>query len=166
MPLHLINEVNDDPQVAIYKRKVTLTDAQIKALPTTSIDLVDAPGAGKMILPHAVRYVLNNEAGAYTNLDGTTCLLVTKVGGLILNSVYDENAEGNFGAAYKWFMICMLSQNVIGGATYAYSVGATPTENEPLKLVLANGSPSIGDLTGGHADNSMKITVFYSIVDA
>src|SRR5688572_11854111 len=47
---------------------VELTNAQIKALPTTPVNIVDRPGAGKLIQPLQVIMWLNTAGGAYTNL--------------------------------------------------------------------------------------------------
>ena len=44
----------------------TLTSAQIKALHTTPITLISAPGAGIMLQPLAMRFFLDFETTAYT----------------------------------------------------------------------------------------------------
>jgi hypothetical protein len=44
----------------VYSRKTTLTDAQFKALVSTPIQLISAPGAGKMVFPIAYFLVSND----------------------------------------------------------------------------------------------------------
>src|SRR5687768_4998077 len=57
------------PEEDMTTATVTLTDAQIKALPTTSVQLIAAPGANKYIFVHGVSLVANIVTdGSYTNM--------------------------------------------------------------------------------------------------
>jgi hypothetical protein len=55
----------------VLSASVTLTNAEIKALPTTPISIVAAPGAGKMIVP-VFGYVLSDLTTAYSGIDANT----------------------------------------------------------------------------------------------
>src|SRR5690349_10264519 len=54
--------------VTVLRRTVVLTDAQIKALPTTAVEILPAAPEGKIYLPTWGFGVLDNSAGAYSNV--------------------------------------------------------------------------------------------------
>jgi len=144
---------------------VTLTDAQIKALPTTPVEIVAAPGANKLIF--VIRNVigkLNDSGGAYGNSDNTAGSYVT----LAYGSAYDDDATYNYPDVTSFINslssfgndgIITLSpysadtfQNILPGAV-----------NNGLFLHIGNNG--LGNLTGGNAANTLKVTVYYVIVD-
>lgn len=151
---------------------VTLTNAQVLALPSTPIQLIAAPGAGKALVSPASGHgfgfiVCDTTAAAYTNVnDDTHCLIRLSLGE---NSVVSQFAYGNslltFGA------IAGMALNPAGvlrspGTTSAPLIQSpvddvANVENQALMLDLAN---VLGDLTGGNAANSLKITVGYLTV--
>ena len=54
---------------------LTLTDAQIKALPTAGVDMIVAPGAGVVLQVVSAVLIIDATAGAYTNVDPAGVLL-------------------------------------------------------------------------------------------
>lgn len=151
---------------------VTLTDAQIKALPTTPIEILPAV-AGKANIIFFVLMALDTTGGPYSNVDPTNNLYcVNDINGnydvvtnsaitpfgldraddhqiCILNAVYGAALAGDFAG----FIIPIIAINNI--ANWA---------NKPTYLVASNGA--LNNYTGGNAANTLKVTTFYATVDA
>lgn len=155
----------------LVKAEVTLTDAQIKALPTTPIQVADAPGADKFIsLIHAV-IILDNVNGGYGNIAGGTSTLVSfGVGELVAlqtaSSLYVESDMGDFEfPSSSPFPIMFSAPANIGTGLFAAAgpADSNSVNNKPLYILGANGVN--GNFTGGNAANTLKVTVYYVIVD-
>jgi hypothetical protein len=181
------NAVTDDT-VAIKSASVTLTDAQIKALPTTAVTILAAPTSPTRIYHLLGAYVVcDSSAGAYTNLGSTsggiTTLQVFGGGstGLDGPKMSDINAwlGGNrrFGAFTQRMRVFDADDidvtTTLMEAGQTYSAMATPLTSEPfgnavrinaLNYTTEFGS-NLGAFTGGHADNSLKVTVHYLVFD-
>lgn len=163
----------------------TLTDAQIKALPTTPITLVAAPASGFRIKILGGTMRLNNAAGAYTNINTAYCELRVNVtagwrlaGPVLVNdtewSVALTGMTDVFGNAATYVLDVPtpgLLYPVDAGAQSGNSSGQLllnpfnipPTADVDAKAALLsinnNGS---GNLTGGNAANSLKVTLYYA----
>lgn len=164
MPTHVINSVTEDVQVPIFKRTITLTDAEIKALPSSAYELLPAPGAGKTILFHGALSKLNTSAAAYN--PGVSGTLRIKIG---------TAPVSNVSLLIGWFdqqdILCTIhtpyavagSGSTAGQLEEYWGFNESAIDNQPAILVALNGGA--GDFTGGNAANTLQVTIFYSIVD-
>ena len=71
--------VNGASVQTVYSQTATLTDDQIKALPTTQVEIVAAPGAGKIIIPLFGGSAILTGAN-YTNKSSDALLSVSMAG--------------------------------------------------------------------------------------
>jgi hypothetical protein len=152
----------------------TLTNDEIKALPTTSIEIVAAPGEGKMLLFHSAILLCDATAGVYTNIDqagaymsirftgqGDISTLLVKDTGVSITMVSLGGLVEQAGNV-RW--ATLLPYHLGADASYGLIAnGDAVQENTGLSLRFRNYSN--GDLTGGHADNYMRVTVNYSVID-
>ncbi len=163
---------------AMLQTQVTLTDAQIKALPTTPVTLIAAPGAGKLLVFHGALIKKSTAAGAYTNLSlPATQPLVA----IYISNMSNPTAPlGNSSASTPnlTLLTALMAADTNGfwitpSANIYYSAGnafiessqnyATTDINTTLIIKATNGA---GNFTGGNAANTWVVTVFYSIINA
>lgn len=145
----------------LLQATATLTDAQIKALPTTPFQIIAAPGMGKMVNVISCIAHIDTLAAEYTNVEETAYMLLGT--GNLVEDLSTYTLPGFFQYAAK-------TTAVIGGVSYLKSgstiiiseFGYTSNfENSSCVLILQNSV----DLTGGDSANTLKITVNYLIVD-
>jgi hypothetical protein len=178
MPTHIIavNSATADPttgdvQIPVFKSIKTFTDAQIKAIPTTPLDIVDAQGANKIIIPISCVGILKVPGGVsdfYTN--NTDAVWYLKLNRQASNIAVVQQAlgGGSVTSTIINFSLPVLSY-IVGGsfdATVASNWDATEDQgdlNKPLKLYgdYLGGS----DYTGGNAANELKVTTCYMVID-
>lgn len=151
------------------KAELTLTDAQVKALSTTPITLIAAPGAGKMIVPIAVVMNLKSWVADYTNINVSSILRILYAAGTVEPIVIGSNAtslsvtnllgfSGNRPSIYG------IRSNVVSSTLRPVSSFA---QAEPINtaLQMSINNQGSGDLTGGNAAQSLIVTVLYEIVN-
>jgi hypothetical protein len=162
-----IHAISDNPLgdnlVAVYQRKTILTDAQIKALPLNYIEVVPAPGVGKALVFHQVLIVFKSPTAApYDNLSGDDHFIIAygdfdkEVSDLIL--FVNTTLTKSFATARP------TATTISGGSWLGYgntTLDDFDRENMPFKLCMTTST----EFTGDTADNTLEVTVFYSIID-
>jgi hypothetical protein len=142
--------------VTVRKKTVTLTDAEIKALPTTFKDVLPAQGATSLIVPMCFVMTLDSLAGAYGNINSPILLEVMgSPSGNLYNPVSLATLSGFFNDDQEAQIIQPINTQINGG----YDI-----RNDKLMIRVSNGE--LGNFTGGHANNSATFTTFYSVVPA
>lgn len=152
----------------VLSRTVTLTDAEIKALPTTGIEVIPAPGAGKAIYLMGAFLQSDFTAGVYIDsgtgdeslvlLAATNYLsnLFTSWSGVLtsgtkqssyINSGFVEPGAGSF----------------TGEVVNPLRVASSDIEN--AAVIIKDDFNGVPDYTGGNAANTLDVTVFYTIVN-
>ena len=151
------------PAGGLLVATVTLTDAQVKALPTTPIEVLPAQGAGVLTLaadsgafPAVIALGATNVA--YTNVDANATWQFVNPqagGGWAANySAAQALTYGPSGGGTPVVTICSL--NTANGGSTAQNEGG---EDQPVRLQLLNGA--LGNLTGGNAANTCQVWVYY-----
>lgn len=138
-----------------------LTDAEIKALPTTGIKLMDRAASGQMVVPIAATLVFRTPNGAaYTNFDATATLTMD-----LFDSIGDfeggtPKASTLLGSGVQRFarLFPLQGASTVLAATAAQGVFTLATDVE-VWVNLDNNAA--GDLTGGDAENTLTIDIVY-----
>lgn len=142
---------------------VTLTDAQIKALPTTPVEIVAAPGAEKIMIGVGAT-LITNFTEVYTNL-GATSLIQNLTASMTpiraFTNVLETTSRTVISIGSK-----SNSNETIGSyaSTRAYSFAV----NGPWQIYAENSGEAfepLGDFTGGNAANTLTVSVLYAILN-
>ena len=146
---------------------VQLTDAQIKALPTTPITLIAAPGAGFALRPHAS--VGSNEMIAlfswtadYTNLNANAVFVLSIGASGPIASIQPYNSIGGDFLATGHSVLWCISSADISFSHNVYMAQLANVDNQPLLLTMDNASDGV--LTGGDPANKLSIRIWYTVI--
>lgn len=144
----------------LHQETLLLTDAQTKALPTTPVEIITAPGANRVILPYPLGGAfLSQQTVAYSDVDAAATLDML-VGGFAFPLTSSTHPTANslltFGAAA---MAPFVFNPTLSGIVDSPSIYV----NVAAAISMVN--PIGGDLAGGHADNTLRVSVAYLIVN-
>jgi hypothetical protein len=157
-------------EVTVYQLKTIITDAQIKAMPTTSVELIPAPGEGKMIVMYPPFLKSSLSAGAYggTNVSGDYFAICYSGHGIIAalpNSTPWPFFNTFFAGGDKAVLLPLTDAQYDADWTGMLPISIGSFANYNNRSIIATMSVAGGDLTGGDPANTIDITLFYSIVD-
>lgn len=167
-------------RVGLLRQDKTLTDAEIKGIPTTPVELVAAPGAGFYIQPWLVVMKSDFSAGAYT-VDAAYSQMWAQTG-LVLGSALSTLALTNdsgvspvltqmtvfMGGDKRITSLAQGLQPADPGYIVPYFADnggmlLSDLENQPVILTGWNAAGPSTDYTGGNAANTLKVSTYYSV---
>lgn len=158
MPNIEINPTQDIASI-LYTKTVTLTDAQIKTLPTSFVTIV--PGQpGKVISFVSGSIYLNATVQDYTNVDATACFFI-QYGDFENDCSSLVPFDGNSLFANVTPLTKVTSNGDYPNFSESKSLVAGNIENEDLKICASN----LSNFTLGDSANTMKVSVNYLIID-
>lgn len=138
----------------------TLTNAQIKALPTTPITLIAAPGSGKRIVPikGVWRAVI---VAAYTNINATFSKLRLVYG----NNLWEASTAVTDGVSPAELSSLIATTGTRSVPLHEWDDQPQPAANvENAALGISMDNNSSGDLTGGNVGNSLVVSFSYLVI--
>lgn len=160
----LSSQVNEGNVQTVYAESVTLTDAQIKALPTTPVEIVPAQGAGTLIAPLWGRVRLNTAAGGYTIVGNPLWQLVHMASPFPIEASGFVNALSANTAGILSAPIPDLSSFNAEEEYLSWGLSGDEDARENVGLGIADVYNGLSDYTGGNAANTMKVTVLYTVI--
>ena len=168
---------SDAVQVGWMLRKVvTLTNTQIKTLPTNPVTIIPSVSVGNRIKLLGATLLLKFSAGAYTNINTTYATVQLDIAGAWMTSpiVNDTSLTTDLTRVTSYFgatnilvdMIVPYEEAIDSGSVSGDSYWPQPAianfpDNTALTLSFDNNGS--GNLTGGNSANTLKVSCYYVI---
>lgn len=157
----------------IHQETVTLTDAQIKSLGNgTAIQIVAAQGANKVIRLVDASAVLDTSAGEYDGgfdpAGSGWAFFLDYQASTYASSVIPIAAPLNLQAITPllWSAVVSGDSDMVGEGDFAgLIISKLPTTTPVNKALELSDWFAAGAYTGGHASNTLKVSVAYLIWD-
>lgn len=134
-----------------------LSNDEIAALAhPTGVEIIPAPGEGKVLWPIAILMVVSKTA-VYTNVDPTADIWLEYTGGGIVSAgpgttdghlVFDDGTDP-----------IIVEQTI----NIAASGVLTDYENLPIQVIASNGA--LSDLADGDITNTLSVSVVYHVIE-
>jgi hypothetical protein len=155
----------------------SLTNNDIKALPSTGITIVAAPGAGYRIKVLSATLTSDFSAAAYTNVNTTYAALTIEASGgqwLAAPIANDSTSTPALTSLTTFMGAADYMVDLLPGYEKVYPlaaaagwtipwVGYTPTHFDNVLVRVKMDNNGSGALTGGNAANTLKITMTYLV---
>lgn len=153
---------------------LALDNDQVKALPLAGVEIAVALGLQTRHKYLAASLHVNAANGAYTNIDPDAYLVIATPGEVTKLSAYLPNDSSSSPAlemlteAFNGtdVMVDIPPYSAPLDAVYAANWGTVaPTHQTPVAnatMILIFNNQGAGALTGGHATNSARLTVYYA----
>lgn len=163
----LETDVADLESIGLRASVITLTNAQILALPTTRFPLVPAP-SGFIVQPVQIDLYGRFPSGEYTNVDDAAELFASLESDEIQSTrVRQLGPSGEISTFFGPVRShTTLVPRYLAPSGFIDMVDAkvdviVGADDESLELVLENGGS--GNLTGGHASNTLRVRTLYTL---
>ena len=158
-----------DAVQVVYSRTTTLTDAQIKALGTGGngqVELVPAPGADKVLHYLGGFIICDTTTNYYDNVAATATLAVTMASSYAVSARISGTQLSSLLQVMDIYLMPLPPAGYIPElGVLRQGDGELPANIVNRSLVLRGSNTSAAAFTEGHADNSMTVTVLYTVVD-
>lgn len=173
------SEISASPSGSIvHQATVTLTDAQIKALPTTAVEIIAEPGANKLLVPIVIMLHMKWVAD-YSNIDPTAQLKADTAGSFMallsqptLSGVSALLAGGGPDGTWVPITIQQLAKSVPTPAAPTNHMhngvadsGFYDADIVNISLSISLDNAEAGDLEDGDPDNELQVSVVYYILN-
>ena len=141
----------------IRQATLVIDDADIQALLTAPVDIVAAVGADITAVPLWAVITANTQAGAYA-INGSALVQIVAAGEPRLGEA-EADSYPLLSDGQADIITTVLGLSQLSGF---YSNSRTAFDNTTIQVALLGTATSI---TGGHADNTLTITLYYLLVD-
>lgn len=147
----------------LHQVTVTLTNAQIKALPTTAITIAGAPGANRITWPVTGLGVLDTSAGAYAADGDASWVLFTE--GNYISAPVTVVAELQ---AAQVSIVQFQPAYIMGGGGFVGIPTGDRYDGPSITnkaLQIKDDWMGVADYINGHASNTLTICVEFRVYD-